>query len=222
MRGRFSELTIPPNLPYFRLWQHPASVRLVPRKRGEPSLRKGVDYIPIRKLFILAVVFVLLAVPVRAVENYDLTAVSPLTAEQLKPYMHPETQHLAQQVTDLCAENGLSAEFIIAVMRLERNPSIHNYFGWSWGDGSLVVFDSDEECLSHCIPLIKSKYLTEGGEYFNGTTVYGVSINYNNTDEWREFILAELDWMFENIATLPHPSETKIQMYQQFLHTKFS
>lgn len=151
-----------------------------------------------------------------------------MTAEQIKPLMHPETQHLAEQVMEICAEQGISAEFIVAVMRLERNVAIHNYFGWSWGDGSLVVFESDEECLQHCIPLIKEKYLTEDGIYFNGYTVPDVSIMYNNSSFWREFIVAEIEWIFSeavaNYESTPPPfsptPRQRIEMYQQFLFTK--
>lgn len=153
-----------------------------------------------------------------------------MTAEQIKPLMHPETQHLAEQVMEICAEQGISAEFIVAVMRLERNVAIHNYFGWSWDDGSLVVFESDEECLQHCIPLIKEKYLTEDGIYFNGYTVSDVSVYYNNSQFWREFIIAEIEWIFaeatasftNDCPSPPRPltAHQKIEMYQQFLFTK--
>lgn len=166
--------------------------------------------------------------PVQAAERYDLTTVSPMTAEQLEPLMHPETQHLAEQVIEICADTGISAEFIVAVMRLERNVAIHNYFGWSWGDGSLVVFDSDEECLQHCIPLIKEKYLTEGGLYFNGYTVSDVSVYYNNSDFWREFIITEIEWIFEEATETfvfsppPLSPQQKVDMYQQFLYLKFN
>ena len=163
--------------------------------------------------------------PAYASSNYDLTNVSELTADQLQPFMHPETQHLADQVVSICADQGISAEFIVAVMRLERNVSIHNYFGWSWGDGSLVVFDSDEECLQHCIPLIKENYLTDGGMYFNGYTVKDVSIMYNNSEFWREFISAEIEWILsETSAQSTSPSvfnaEHFIEMYRHFIHVK--
>lgn len=187
--------------------------------------QKGVDCIVFKRTFVLLLALVLLACPVQASAEYALTTVSQFSAEQLKPFMHPETQHLAKQVVDICAETGISAEFIIAVMRLERNPDIHNYFGWSWGDGSLVVFDTDEECLKHCIPLIKQKYLTEDGDCFNGYTVADVSIRYNNNDFWREFIVAEMDVIFEKAIWFPTPppnQEIKIQMYQQFLHSQFN
>lgn len=111
--------------------------------------------------------------------------------------MHPETKHLAEDVVRICKEQEVSAEFIVAVMRWERRPDLHNWFGWSLGD-KLLRFDSDLQCLETVIPKIKKNYLTEGGLYYNGATVEGVSKYYNDTDFWRDTISAEVERMMEN------------------------
>jgi hypothetical protein len=132
-----------------------------------------------------------LATPAAA---YDLNTVTEKTAEQLAVYMHPETRHLAEEVVRICAEQEVSAEFIAAVMRWERRPDLCNWFGWSEGD-KLLVFYNDLHCLETVIPKIKANYLTPGGIYYNGATVEGVSVYYNNTDFWRETIKAEVEAM---------------------------
>ena len=132
-----------------------------------------------------------LATPAAA---YDLNRVTEKTAEQLAVYMHPETRHLAEDVIRICAEEEVSAEFIAAVMRYERRPDLCNWFGWSEG-GKLLVFYNDLHCLETVIPKIKANYLTPGGIYYNGATVEGVSVYYNNSDRWREAIGAEVERM---------------------------
>lgn len=125
-----------------------------------------------------------------AEEGYDLRTVSRLTAEELAPFMHPESRHLADEVIEICAKEGISAEFIATVMRWERRPDLHNWFGWTNNRGRLMRFATDEQCLRIIIPRIKKMYLTENGCYFNGYTVAAVSKCYNNTDFWRNTITA--------------------------------
>ena len=121
----------------------------------------------------------------------DLTTVSEKTPEELAVYMHPETRHLAEDVVRICEEYGVNAEFIAAVMRWERRPDLCNWFGWTGASG-LMTFDSDIECLETVIPLIRQNYLEPDGCYYNGATVEGVSIFYNNSDFWRDTIAAEV------------------------------
>lgn len=125
--------------------------------------------------------------------QYDLRTVSAHTAESIAGYMHPETRHLAEDVIRICAREGVSAEFIVSVMRWERRPDLHNWFGWTGSDGKLMRFGSDLECLERVIPLIKRNYLTEGGKCFKGYTVEAVNQNYNGTEFWREIIEKEME-----------------------------
>ena len=125
--------------------------------------------------------------------EYDLRTVSAHTAESIAGYMHPETRHLASDVIRICADEGVSAEFIVSVMRWERRPDLHNWFGWTGSDGKLMRFGSDLECLERVIPLIKRNYLTEGGKCFRGYTVSAVSVCYNGSDFWRETIEKEME-----------------------------
>ena len=134
---------------------------------------------------------IVIAVPSAA--EYDLRTVSAHTAESIAGYMHPETRHLAEDVIRICADEGISAEFIVSVMRWERRPDLHNWFGWTGSDGKLMRFGSDLECLERIIPLIKRNYLTEGGKYFRGYTVADVNQNYNGTEFWREIIEKEME-----------------------------
>ena len=140
-----------------------------------------------------AIAAMLLALMMCTPAAADLNRVTEKTAEQLAVYMHPETRHLAEDVIRICAEQEVSAEFVAAVMRWERRPDLHNWFGWS--ENGLIRFESDLQCLETVIPKIKANYLTPGGIYYNGATVEGVSKYYNNSDFWRETIQAEVEGM---------------------------
>jgi len=133
--------------------------------------------------------------------GYDLRTVSLLSPDVLCEYMHPDSRHLAEDVVRICAENGVSAEFIVSVMRWERRPDLHNWFGWTGNDGRLMRFGSDRECLEKIIPIIKRNYLSADGKYFNGYTVSAVSVFYNNSDFWRETISGELTRILDATAS---------------------
>ncbi len=140
------------------------------------------------------------AAPIKSAD-YDLRTVSDITAEELEVYMHPDTKHLAEDVIEICTKESVSAEFIVTVMRWEKRPDLHNWFGWTNNRGRLMRFEDDVKCLETIIPRIKAMYLTESGRYFNGYTVAAVSKHYNNSDFWRktittgiERILNKEDW----------------------------
>lgn len=148
------------------------------------------------KKIIMAAMALMIAIALTvtaAADGYDLRTVSGITAEEIKPYMHPECRHLAEEVIRICEEEEISAEFIVTVMRWERRPDLHNYFGWTNNRGRLMRFSTDKECLEKVIPKIKELYLTEGGRYFKGYTVDAVSYYYNNSDFWRKTITAGME-----------------------------
>ena len=131
------------------------------------------------------------------VNSYDLRTVSGISAEEIKPYMHPESKHLAEDVIRICEREEISAEFVVVVMRWERRPDLHNWFGWTNNRGRLMRFSNDVECLERVIPRIKEMYLTEGGRYFNGYTVEAVSRCYNDSDFWRNTIERGMRWILK-------------------------
>lgn len=149
-----------------------------------------------KRIILCTLLVLVLTMPAQAA--YDLNAVSTKTPDELAEYMHPETRHLAEDVVRICAEHGVSAEFIAAVMRYERRVDLHNYFGWTAG-GELLAFDSDLQCLETVIPKIKANYLTPGGCFYYGTSVDAVSLYYNNTTVWREAVKNEMERMMGNV-----------------------
>lgn len=171
-----------------------------------------------RFVFIITLLLclVIAAVVANADEGYDLTTVSGITASELAEYMHPDTAHLAEDVVRICRENGVSAEFIATIMRWEKRPDIHNYFGWTSFDGSLRVFGSDLDCLETVIPAIKRNYLSQDGKYFSGYTVAAVSRYYNNSDFWRNTILEGTLYIVEDYSSRPRPA-ARIETIEELL-----
>lgn len=128
---------------------------------------------------------------------YDLTKTTDIQPEELEPFMHPETRHLAADVIRVCNENGVSAEFIACLIRYERRMDINNLFGWTSNAGGLMKFGSDIESLEYCIPLIKTNYLEENGKYYKGVTIKDINTHYNGSDFWRDTMTAELNLILE-------------------------
>lgn len=126
----------------------------------------------------------------RALDVY--TEIEPA---ELAASMPEDIRHLAADVVRICREQGVNAEFIAAVMRWERRLDLHNFFGWTLSDGKLKRFDTDLDCLEWVIPRFKRLYLVPDGKYYNGATVEGVSVCYNNTDLWREAITKTMEGM---------------------------
>ena len=149
-------------------------------------------------IIIAVVITVSFTVPASADDSYDLRTVSDLTAEEIKPYMHPSSRHLADEVIRICEDEEISAEFIVTLMRWEKRPDLHNWFGWTKNNGRLARFPSDIECLEFCIPAIKRMYLSEKGRYFNGYTVAAVSKYYNDSDFWRKTITTGMERVLNN------------------------
>ena len=137
---------------------------------------------------LLAAAIALIPTPAANKTPEPLCIVSEMTPAELAETMPEDIRHLAADVVRICREQGVNAEFIAAVMRWERRPDLHNFFGWTLSDGTLKRFDSDLDCLEWVIPRFKRLYLEPTGKYYHGATVDGVSICYNNTDTWREKI----------------------------------
>lgn len=145
-----------------------------------------------KKVIATVLMICMLMCSVTTASAADLNTISEKNPEELAVWMHKDTRHLAEDVVRICKEHGVNAEFIIAVMRWEKRPDLHNYFGWTGSDGKLIRYETDVACLESVIPKIKKNYLDPEGKYYNGATVEGVSIFYNNSDFWRETIAGEM------------------------------
>ena len=130
--------------------------------------------------------------PIAAAANDDLTTVSDITPAALAERMPADLRHMAADIIRICKREGVKAEFIAAIIIWEKRPDLHNYFGWM-ASGKLKRFETDLDCLEWTIPKIRKLYLDAAGKYFNGATVAGVSICYNNSDFWRDNISATME-----------------------------
>jgi len=127
------------------------------------------------------------------VEVEPLCEVVEISPADLAERMPTDLKHLAADVVRICRENEVNCLFVAAVMRWERRPDLHNYFGWMTAEGKLKRFDSDLDCLEWVIPRLKRLYLEPSGRYYHGATVEGVSICYNNNDVWRENVKRSME-----------------------------
>lgn len=109
------------------------------------------------------------------------------TAPQLETALVGDLKPLADKFIIAEQETGVNAVFLASVAALEsgwggsrRAKEWNNLFGWGECE-----FDSQEECIAVVAQALADKYLHPEGKYYNGCTVEGVSVKYNNTDHWR-------------------------------------
>lgn len=110
------------------------------------------------------------------------------SAPQLEAALLCDLKQLADEFIEAEQETGVNAIFLASVAALEsgwgkshKAKEHNNLFGW--GNYS---FASQEVCIDVVAKALAINYLTPGGKHYNGGTVEGVSIKYNNTDHWRQ------------------------------------
>lgn len=122
-----------------------------------------------------------------AVPQGELLTPCGYTAPQLESALLWDLKPLADEFIEAEQETGVNAVFLASVAALEsgwgrsyRATEHNNLFGW--GNHK---FASQAECIEVVAGGLVDNYLRPTGKYYNGCTVEGVSVKYNNTDHWR-------------------------------------
>lgn len=117
------------------------------------------------------------------------------TAPQLETALVGDLKPLADKFIIAEQETGVNAVFLASVAALEsgwgksyRAREHNNLFGWG-----NYRFDSQETCVEVVAESLAINYLTPEGKYYNGCTVEGVSVKYNDTDHWRTQVRQIMD-----------------------------
>ena len=130
---------------------------------------------------------------------YDVSKPSHLTPEQYYLLLE-ETGlgdvawafHLAEETYGV---NGL---FLVGLAALEsgwgnseRSHRENNLTGYNIiSDSSSYSFETRADSLFATAKLIATDYLTEGGRYHLGTSVYSINLNYSSDEGWGEKIIS--------------------------------
>lgn len=119
------------------------------------------------------------------------------TGEQLNLYLKRGLSGLGETFKRVEQETGVNAMFLIAISALESSHGTsdlardyNNIFGYGAFDedvrGNALQFSSYEECIRHVATKLKTDYLQESGQYYNGDTIEEVNILYCSKQNWKD------------------------------------
>ena len=117
----------------------------------------------------------------------DLTTPSQATTQELYDMLYGtsyQTWSMAQKFKEVEEKYNVNAVFMIALTRVEsghgRNKlsDINNITSWKNSNNSWRAFKTKEECVECTAKLLHDKYLSPGGAYNNGKSIYNVNTCY--------------------------------------------
>ena len=124
----------------------------------------------------------------------NLRELSNLSKEQISRILEGnDLQVLADTYYEMENKYNINAIFLMALNMEESGHGrsslavySNNLGGIKSRDGGYASFESWDQCLDYISNLIDEMYLTEGGAYYNGTSVYGVNVKYCVGGTWAE------------------------------------
>lgn len=124
----------------------------------------------------------------------NLLLPSNVDAVTLEQALNSNLKQYAEVFVQAEEETGVNAIFLASVAALESGwgtsniAETHNNL-YGFGDGrSYISFESVDECIFHVANFLKDRYLTEDGEFYNGTSVEAVNERYNGRKEWEDVV----------------------------------
>ena len=126
--------------------------------------------------------------------SYDNVLIpSNATAEELAKGLRYNLRSCAQYFVEAEKQYGVNAIFLASIAAHESGwgrsslaINKNNLFGYkqAGGGGTFREFESLEECILYVAQVLKNSYLTEGGKYYNGTSVADVNVKYCSSEDW--------------------------------------
>lgn len=122
-----------------------------------------------------------------AFDPYDVTKISEIRADELYEVLPDTMKHLAWAIADCEEIFSINSLFLAGLISQEssyatssRAVNTNNLTGMAvYNDGSVgTVYDSQEESVYDTARQLHKNYLTPGGKYFNGTSVWNVNEKY--------------------------------------------
>ncbi len=123
---------------------------------------------------------------------YDLSEKSNLSKNEIRELLTgSELQVLADKYHEMEEKYNVNAIFLMALNMEESGHGTsylaqvqNNLGGVKNRYGDFATFNSWSESLDYIADLISTEYLHPEGEYFNGTSIYGVNIKYCEGNQW--------------------------------------
>jgi len=109
-------------------------------------------------------------------------------------------------IYDLCQEYQINEIFFCGLISAESGWNIasnhrrtHNYISLMTRNG-LIPYNSVEEGLTAAAKALHNNYLTEGGKFYHGKTLYGVKTKFcPASSTWVELVYGRMDQIMKSI-----------------------
>lgn len=145
--------------------------------------------------------------------SFDLLIPTGATKEELEMILTGTGfEGMGKYFYDAEQSNGVNAIFLISVGALESGwnrstiaKTKNNIFGWRAYDNSTHLareFADVGECVLYVSNIIKRDYLTESGNCYYGSNLYGVNTRYSTTQEWKNVVGEIMVQMYNKLGNI--------------------
>ena len=126
----------------------------------------------------------------------EITVLRPsyMTSEELDNFIKGTKLYgIGKYLIEAEEDTGIGADILLAIICHETGKGTNvwskapyrNLFSWGvYGGVSRYSFSTYEECILKCSGWIKSLYLTKGGTYYSGETLYAIGEKYASDSLW--------------------------------------
>lgn len=148
----------------------------------------------------------------------NLREASNLSKEQIYDMLEGnDLQVLADDYYEMEQKYNVNAIFLMALNMEESGHGRsslavynNNLGGIKSRYGGYASFESWSSCLEYIASLIDEMYLSETGTYYNGTSIYGVNVNYCVGGNWADNLNTIADELLAKVETEENTNNIKI------------
>jgi beta-N-acetylglucosaminidase len=133
---------------------------------------------------------------------------SGLSAETLRRGLPSNMKQMAESIIQVEKQFGVNAIFISAIAKHESGNGTSRAFrdlNNAFGIGPHKYFSSHGQAVKYFGRLIRNNYLNTNGQYYNGKSVYAISIKYcQDGTDWTGLVQANANDIIEEIKKPTH------------------
>ena len=126
---------------------------------------------------------------------FDLSQLSGLSSEEFNKILKDTNMDgLGYVFVNIENEYNINGLFILAIAKQESGLGTSNmaitknnvtgYMAYDHNTGAAKRFNSFEDCLYTTSRLISKEYLKEGGNHYNGTSIFDINVKYCSQIDW--------------------------------------
>lgn len=172
-------------------------------KEAETLEKNQIAYIPLKSTYLSAPVKATTQENQQTLPVPELLQPCGLSIDELQSKIG-ELAPYAEWFLQAEVRTGINAKLLISIAALESGwgtsdvfKQTNNMFGWTDESGEYMAFDYVSTGISYVAQSIKEKYLSPGGENFNGYSIPEIAIKYNtvNTKAWADVVTENYNYL---------------------------